>query len=173
MAMVGQVLMVAGVVGLCLGVIAVAFVLGMRTKSRLVQGPLVWLQRRFLNRQQMRSAGRPGAYASVIRHRGRRSGRTYETPVGVTRAMDGGFLIALPYGPRTQWLRNVLATGSATIVHEGHAYQVDRPEVVRLEDVTTSFSSSDQRSFRLFAVDEGLKLRIASLDSEDASLAAA
>jgi len=44
---------------------------------------------------------------------------------------------------------------------------------VRMEDVTTSFSSSDQRSFRLFAVDEGLKLRIASLDSEDASLAAA
>ena len=108
-------------------VIALVFLLGMRTKSPLVLSPLIRLQRAIINPKQMRSAGTPGAYASVIRHRGRTSGRPYETPVGVVAA-DDGFLIALVYGSRTNWLQNVLASGSATIVHEGHTYEVDQPE---------------------------------------------
>jgi deazaflavin-dependent oxidoreductase (nitroreductase family) len=106
----------------------------------------------------MRSAGRPGAYASIIRHRGRVSGQAYETPVGAV-ATDDGFLIALVYGSRTNWLRNVLAAGSATIVNEGRAYAVDRPEVVSMRDVSASFSPGDQRGFRWLAVDQALRVR--------------
>ncbi|MGZ4612806.1 MAG: hypothetical protein ACXV1K_06490 [Kineosporiaceae bacterium] len=51
----------------------------------------------------MRTAGSPGAYASVVRHVGRTSGRRYETPV-VPVATDGGFVVPLPYGPGTDWL---------------------------------------------------------------------
>ena len=35
-------------------------------------------------------------------------------------AIDDGFVIALPYGPNTDWLKNVLASGSATIVTREH-----------------------------------------------------
>ena len=68
-----------GVAVLALGTV---FVLGMRTKSALVVRPLFAIMRRWLNPYQLRRAGRPGAYASIIRHRGRRTGRPYETPVG-------------------------------------------------------------------------------------------
>ena len=106
----------------------------------------------------MRSAGTPGAYAAVIRHRGRVSGRPYETPVGAV-ATDDGFVIALVYGSRTNWLQNVLASGSATIVHEGQTYQVDRPEIVPMQTVETHFTAGDQRGFRRFAVDQALRVR--------------
>jgi deazaflavin-dependent oxidoreductase (nitroreductase family) len=148
----------AGVLILGMAALALTYVLGMRAKSRLVQGPLIRLQRAVINPRQMRSAGRPGAYASIVRHRGRVSGQAYETPVGAV-ATDDGFLIALVYGTRTNWLRNVLAAGSATIVNEGRAYAVDRPEVVSMRDVSASFSPGDQRGFRLLAVDQALRVR--------------
>lgn len=156
--MVMQVATVAGVLLVGVAVIGLIFVLGMRTKSPLVLHPLVRLQRAILNPRQMRSAGAPGAYASVIRHRGRVSGRPYETPVGVVAA-DDGFVIALPYGSRANWAQNVLASGSATIVSEGHTYEVDHPEIVPIESVEARFTAGDQRSFRWFAVDQALRVR--------------
>ena len=42
----------------------------------------------------------------VVIHRGRRSGRHYETPVNVFRTPDG-YMFALTYGPESDWVRNV------------------------------------------------------------------
>jgi deazaflavin-dependent oxidoreductase (nitroreductase family) len=49
----------------------------------------------------------------VVLHRGRRSGRPYRTPVIVYSGDggDGGYVIALIYGPGADWVRNVLAAG--------------------------------------------------------------
>ncbi len=153
-----QLATLAGALFVGLVAIALVFLLGMRAKSPLVLGPLIRLQRAILNPRQMRSAGTPAAYASVIRHRGRVSGQPYETPVGVVAAEDG-FLIALVYGSRTNWLQNVLAAGSATIVHEGHTYQVDQPEIIPMQAVAARFPSSDQQGFRLLGVDQALRIR--------------
>lgn len=94
----------------------------------------------------------------MVRHVGRASGRAYETPVSAVPTEDG-FVIALPYGTNTDWLKNVLASGSATIVHEGNTFRVDRPEVVPASVATPLFSSTDQRTHRLFGVDECLLVR--------------
>ncbi len=153
-----QLAALAGALILGVAAIALIFVLGWRAKSPLVFGPLIRIQRRILNPRQLKSAGTPGAYAGVIRHQGRTSGRPYETPVGVVAA-DDGFLIALMYGSRTNWLRNVLASGFATIVHEGHTYQVDRPELVPMPEVAARFTSSDQQGFRVLHVDQALRVR--------------
>ena len=152
-----QFLPLLGVVVLGLAALAVAFVVGWRAKSRLVLGPIVWFSKKVMNPMQMRTAGTSGAYASIIRHRGRISGAEYATPVGVIA--DGeAFLIALPYGSRAQWLRNVLAAGSATLVHEGTTYQVDRPELIALPTVADRFSASDQGLFGWLHVEDCLRL---------------
>ena len=117
-----------------LAVLLLAFVLGMRAKSPFVLGAVKRFNRRFVNPAQMKTAGTPGAYAGVIRHVGRRTGRLYETPVGPFPT-DDGFVIALPYGTSSDWVKNVLAAGSATLVTEGQTYEVDRPAVVSLGDV--------------------------------------
>jgi deazaflavin-dependent oxidoreductase (nitroreductase family) len=153
-----QLATVAGILFVGLVAIAIVYVLGMRAKSPLVLNPLIRLQRAIINPQQMRSAGTPGAYASVIRHRGRTSGRSYETPVGVVAAGDG-FVIGLVYGSRANWCQNVLASGSATIVHEGQTHQVDQPEIVSMQTVEAQFTAGDQRGFRRFAVDQALRVR--------------
>jgi deazaflavin-dependent oxidoreductase (nitroreductase family) len=137
---------------------AIAFVLGMRARSPRLLNAIRRVNRAVSNPRQMRSAGTPGAYASVIRHTGRTSGRPYANPVGAV-ATDDGFVIVLVYGRNTDWLRNVLASGSATIVHEGHAYRVEQPEVISMEAAAGYLSANDRRNHRLFGIDECLRVR--------------
>jgi deazaflavin-dependent oxidoreductase (nitroreductase family) len=105
----------------------------------------------------LRSAGKVGSNTSVVRHVGRRSGRIYDTPVVAAENGDG-FFIALPYGERTDWLRNVLARGNAEIVSEGRTFPVDRPEVVPIAEATGSFRPKEQRLQRRFGVESALQV---------------
>ena len=138
--------------------ILIVFALGMRAKTPWVLSAVRRFNRAIGNPFQMTSAGTPGAYASVIRHTGRITGRPYETPI-VPLATEDGFVIALPYGTNTDWLKNVLARGSATIVKEGHNYRVDEPETVPVEAVTAYFSAKEQRNFRRFRISQCLRVR--------------
>ncbi len=156
-----QLLILVGALLLGIAIVALAYLAGMRTKSPFLLKPLIRLQRAVINPRQLRSAGTPGAYAAVIRHRGRVSGQAYETPVGAV-AIDDGFVIGLVYGPDTNWLRNVLASGSATIVHDGATYAVDHPEVVPMQAVIEHFPTGDQRGFRWLGVDQALRVRQAA-----------
>ena len=147
--MIGTVLLI---VGLLLGVLvalAVVWFVGMRTKWPPVRDFQRRVNRKVFNPRQMRTAGQPGAYAGVVRHVGRRSGRAYETPV-VPLPTDDGFVILLPYGDRPDWVRNVLAAGEATIVHEGETHAVVEPELLDTVDSGHEFSAAEQREIRVF-----------------------
>ena len=153
-----EIALVLGSVAAGVAVIGLGYIVGMRRKSRLVLGPMIAFQRALMNPAQMRTAGSPDAYAGLVRHRGRTSGKEYATPVGIV-AMEDGFLIALVYGQRTNWLRNVFAAGSAEIVHEGRTFAVEQPEVVSMAEVIGRFPASDRRGFRLLGVDHALRVR--------------
>ncbi|MCP4436740.1 MAG: nitroreductase family deazaflavin-dependent oxidoreductase [Actinomycetia bacterium] len=142
--------------------IAATFVIGMRTKSPPVLNAVRSMNRRVFNPKQMETAGSPGASASVIRHTGRRSGTTYETPIV---AIDGGedFVIVLPYGTQADWFRNVTASGSAEIVHEGEAWELVDPRVVSVQSADEVFTDADRRTHSLFNVTEALRLHKARL----------
>jgi hypothetical protein len=56
-------------------------------------------------------------------------------------------------------VRNVLAAGSATLVHEGAEYRVDRPELIAVATVADRFPASDQGLFRWLRVEDCLRLR--------------
>ena len=105
----------------------------------------------------LRSAGKQGSSTSVVRHVGRKTGRSYETPV-VAVDHDGTVYIALPYGERTDWLKNVLATGSATVMSGGDRYDVDRPEVIPMAEATGFFGAKEQRLHRRFGVETCLQV---------------
>jgi deazaflavin-dependent oxidoreductase (nitroreductase family) len=66
----------------------------------------------------------------LIEHTGRRSGRSYETPVFVF-ARPGGYTVALAYGTRADWVRNVQATGKATLRTRRRLVPVTDPEITR------------------------------------------
>jgi deazaflavin-dependent oxidoreductase (nitroreductase family) len=93
----------------------------------------------------------------VIRHTGRRTGQTYQTPVTVAHH-DDYFVIALPYGDRTDWMKNVVHAGHATIVNDGHVFEVERPEVIPMTQATKYFGRNEQRMHRQFHVDNALQV---------------
>lgn len=133
--------------------------LGLRYRWPVVLDGLRRFSRARINPAQMETAGRPGAYASIIEHRGRVSGRAYRTPV-VVRAVDDGWVISLTYGTRADWVRNVLAAGELTLVTEGEAFESLVPQAVSLTDPRASvwLSAGERRLLRWFGIDTCLHL---------------
>jgi len=149
------------VVKVAVGVIvlvALMFLVGMRRKSPLVQDRVRRFNKKVGNPKQMQTAGQPGAWTSVVRHVGRASGTAYETPVEA-HATDDGLLISLPYGPVTDWVKNVLAAGRATIVRDGETFEVDCPELMPVSTVMDRLPKREQIVLRLFDVRECLQVR--------------
>lgn len=66
---------------------------------------------------------------AVLRHRGRKSGKQYAVPIAVIRT-DTTFIIALPWGRETDWVRNVRAAGRCTIRWKGADYECTDPTFV-------------------------------------------
>ena len=68
---------------------------------------------------------------AIVHHRGRKSGAEYSTPVAVvpTRSKDV-ILIGLPWGPNTQWARNVVAAGGATLTWKGREHRTTEPRLI-------------------------------------------
>ena len=147
--MLGRLGLVIGIVVLAVAILGGVWFWGMRTKSPRVLDLQRRINRRVVNPRQMRTAGSPGAYAGVVHHVGRRSGTPYATPV-VPFPADDGFVIVLPYGTRPDWVRNVLAAGTATIVHEGRTFDVEDPHVAQVADVSFDFPEAERRGMRRF-----------------------
>jgi deazaflavin-dependent oxidoreductase (nitroreductase family) len=95
---------------------------------------LARFNRRFANHAVVPVAGRRHSPVAVVRHRGRRSGKDYRTPVMVFPAGDR-LLVALPYGARRDWVRNVLAAGGGTVERGGRRVTVADPMLVPARDV--------------------------------------
>jgi deazaflavin-dependent oxidoreductase (nitroreductase family) len=64
----------------------------------------------------------------MVIHRGRRSGRLYQTAVNVFAAEDG-YVFALTDGPDTDWVKNVLAAGGCQLRTRGHAFRLTSPRL--------------------------------------------
>ena len=65
----------------------------------------------------------------VLRHRGRRSGKEYAVPLAVIPT-ETTFIIALPWGRETDWVRNVRAAGRCTVRWKGTDYECTEPTFV-------------------------------------------
>ena len=63
---------------------------------------------------------------ALLRHVGRKSGKTYENPIMVWRVEDG-FVIALTYGPQVDWLRNLQAAEQGTLRWHRQEYVFQTP----------------------------------------------
>jgi deazaflavin-dependent oxidoreductase (nitroreductase family) len=114
--------------------------------------------------------------AAQIRHVGRRSGRTYTTPVSARRSGDI-VVIALTFGNQSDWSRNVRAAGGASIRIEGVGYDVKRPQVMSRQDakplVQAAFSPMNRAGFRMLGIKQVMTLRVVSAEHPPDGAAAA
>jgi deazaflavin-dependent oxidoreductase (nitroreductase family) len=96
---------------------------------------------------------------AVVHHVGRRSGRAYRTPVNLFPA-PGGYLVALTYGPRTDWVRNVLAAGGCDIETRGRRVACTSPRLVH-DPSHAGIRLPERPLLGLLRVDDFLALSVA------------
>ncbi|WP_238439528.1 nitroreductase family deazaflavin-dependent oxidoreductase [Microbacterium sp. JZ31] len=159
------ILATAGAVIALAVLLLVALILSMRAKWEPGLRFVRHLGRDHFNKAALRTAGAPGSGTHVIRNRGRRSGRTYRTPIALT-ATDDGWIVMLPYGTTPDWLKNVLAAGEAEVEIDGGVHAVTDPRVVSRAEVGHRLPRFDRLVARLFGVDQLLQLRRAAVAAD-------
>ena len=85
---------------------------------------LAQINKRTFNKREVKR----NKYA-VLTHVGRSSGKTYRTPLEV-HERDGGYLIILMYGSKSDWVKNVLADRKASLRLDGNDIDLVSPRVV-------------------------------------------
>ncbi len=94
---------------------------------------------------------------AVVHHRGRRTGSRYEVPVAI-RVSDEAFVVPLPWGDRTQWLRNVVSAGGCSIRWRGVDHHVTDPRIIGLPEAGPAFSPVQRWALRNAGVSSFLHL---------------
>jgi len=115
---------------------------------------------RFVNPLVLLIAGRPWMpVVGILRHRGRRSGREYATPIGM-RPLGDGFVIPRTFSDNAAWYQNVKAAGEGRITYLGRHYRVVEPEVVDYTTAKPAFPRYELAQFRLIGINEYMRLRV-------------
>jgi deazaflavin-dependent oxidoreductase (nitroreductase family) len=98
----------------------------------------LWLVKNSLNRVTTRLARSGHGPFSLVRHVGRKSGRTYETPL-ILAVVPEGFIAELTYGEKVDWYRNVVAADGCVILHRRKEYRVTHIEPCSAERGRSAF----------------------------------
>ena len=121
--------------------------------------------KRYLNPLMMKIAGRGAFPQAIIHHVGRKSGRTYTTPIAVA-PIEHGFVVALPYGTDVDWCRNILAAGKSTLQWHDTTYNLVAPEIVATSSVIREFPPFQRAIFRILKVESVLKLQLSTATAD-------
>ena len=115
---------------------------------------------RFVNPLVLLIAGRRWMpVVGILRHRGRRSGREYATPIGM-RPLGDGFVIPRTFSDNAAWYQNVKAAGEGRITYLGRHYRVVEPEVVDYATAKPAFPRYELAQFRLIGINEYMRMRV-------------
>ena len=95
----------------------------------------------------------------VIVHRGRRSGHIYKTPV-TPFPTDDGYVIALTYGPDTDWVKNVLAAGGCELRTRGRVIRLVSPRLFH-DEARRGIRPLERQVLRVIGVADFLSLKTA------------
>ena len=119
----------------------------LRPLTRLVNGPAVRL-----------AGSSVLPFWALVRHRGRRSGRTYATPVAA-RPTAEGFAIPLAFGETADWCRNVIAAGGGVVRWGGREHRVVDPVIVDTDAALAAFAPFERRALRIMGIRRVLLVR--------------
>lgn len=110
------------------------------------------VNKRYLNPAEVRKGSRP-----VLVHTGRVSGATHETPLDA-HPVEGGYAFILVYGQKSDWVRNVLADGKATLRTGGRNIALGSPRVISGSDAWSILPADAKRPPALLNISEILRM---------------
>ena len=97
-------------------------------KQRLLDRIRV-LNKHFTNKLLIHISGKDWGLFSILIHTGRKSGKIYQIPIIVV-PVQNGFVIALTYGKKTDWVENVKAKGGCSLKWKRQEYALTNPEFI-------------------------------------------
>ena len=101
-------------------------------------GPPRWLVRMSAPAGLAISGHRWFPLFAILRHRGRRTGTAYSTPVAVIPTVSTDiFLIGLPWGAGTNWAGNVRTAGGAVLRWKGRDHRATDPRLIAAVEAAT------------------------------------
>ena len=110
-----------------------------------------YINKHTLNRLMLEIAGRNRLPFAVIYHTGRRSGKPYRTPI-LVEPLGRAFVVALTYGPETDWYRNALAAGEYSILWHCKKYHMQQVELVDAEAALPAFPAPARLMLRALGI---------------------
>lgn len=131
-----------------------------KSRNPRVIGWLTSYHKHVTNPVMVRFFSGRGSVNALLHHVGRRSGKTYKTPLTAHRS-DDTIIVALPYGPETDWLRNLRSAGQGVLELEGTSFTVEEPEVVPLDQVMPLLPPLIVRAVQWHKAEDALLLHIA------------
>jgi deazaflavin-dependent oxidoreductase (nitroreductase family) len=123
----------------------------------------MWRLRHFATRYidpVLRPAAKRLPMFGIVAHRGRKTGRTYHTPINVFRR-DDTYLFFLTYGSDAQWVKNILAAGSCSLETRGRVVVLVEPELVTDPELRAAPAVVRFVERRLAGATEYLRMRAA------------
>ena len=117
---------------------------------------LAALNKRTFNKREIRKGDRP-----VLTHVGRATGTTYRVPLDAHRTTSGYVFIPL-YGAHSDWVRNIMASGSAQLRVEGAQYDLDAPRLVTAEEAASSLPHGTNAPAGFTRVEQLLQMDLAA-----------
>ncbi len=93
----------------------------------------------------------------MLIHTGRTSGREYETPLDA-HPVEGGYVFILVYGPRSDWVQNVLAAGTARLRSDGGVVELVEPRLISEDEAWSVLGDQVQRPPAMLNVTDYLRM---------------
>ena len=119
---------------------------------------------RYLNPATLAAAKRGKGPFAFVRHTGRRSGKTFETPL-VLAPVPEGFIAELTYGTEVNWYRNILKSGGE-IGHRGRMYRITSVEDYPREAGLRAFGGFRAIVLRMLRRKDFLLIRAVPVEGE-------
>lgn len=120
--------------------------------------PLWWGQ---INKRLFNPRALVNGQWEIVTHVGRSSGTTYRTPLDASE-VDGTFVFILVYGSKSDWVRNILASGSALLETGEEIVELSSPRIVNGEVAWPMLDGLTKRPPGFLKIDEFLQMDIVS-----------
>lgn len=114
------------------------------------------INRRMFNPAELKRGVRP-----VLTHVGRSSGNTYRTPLDA-HVVDGGYIFIVMYGSDSDWVQNVLASGTASVAVDGEHFDLESPRLISKQEAWLLLSEKTKEPPNFLKVTEYLLMDVSA-----------
>ena len=115
------------------------------------------MNKHITNKILIHIAGKDVGLFAILSHTGRKSGKIYQIPIIVEPVLKG-FVIALTYGKKTDWYKNVKAKGACSLRWKRKEYALTNPEFIDQEQALPAFPAVFRVGLRMMGIQYYLRL---------------